>query len=256
MDDLLKSLKAQLYDRVASPLLSSFLISWVLWNHRLFVVLTTSDLKLQDKFDYVDNTLYPTWMQIVGRGFAWPLLSALVLLLAYPFPGRWVYAYVRDQQNRLKQVQKQKDDESPMTREEEKELRTTLRKTLDDFDAELWKRDSQIKELKQDLEKERSRYNELNAAWQQERTRTQQRDKLAEVSDLGYFMLRKIAANEGLYQQSLLLSEAGADVIQSKFQLDELERQGLIRRRTTMEGDAFEAMPAGRTVLVAHAAAA
>jgi hypothetical protein len=135
MDDLIKSLKAQLYDRVTSPLLSSFLLAWVAWNHRLFVVLISSDFKGREKFAYVDEILYPHWQQVVGRGFALPLLSALFILLIYPIPSRWVYQRVRADQKRLKEIQQKFDDQTPMTIAEARELRVAIRKAEEIADA-------------------------------------------------------------------------------------------------------------------------
>lgn len=155
MDDLIKSFKAQLYDRVSSPLLSSFLISWAAWNHRLFLVLASSDLKLKERFEFVDSVLYPTWREVCGRGMAWPLLSALALLFLYPVPGRWVYQYVRKEQKRLKEIQQRIDDESPITREEAKGLRAAIWKADADFQKEIRERDDLITHLKAELASKR-----------------------------------------------------------------------------------------------------
>jgi hypothetical protein len=136
MDDLIKSFKAQLYDRVTSPLLSSFLIAWTAWNHRLLAVFLTSDMKIKEKFAYVDEVLYPGIHEIGLRGFLWPLLSALALLFLYPVPGRWVYQYVRTEHKRLKEIQQRIDDETPMTMADARELRVAIRKAEQEFDAQ------------------------------------------------------------------------------------------------------------------------
>jgi len=156
MDDLVKSFKAQLYDRVSSPLLSSFVLAWIVWNHRLFMVLLSSDLKIFEKFIYVDSILYPTWREIAGPGFIWPLMSALALLFLYPIPGRWVYEYVRKEQRELKRIQQRIDDETPLTVESARALRTEMRLIQEEIDS----KDSQISTLRasiQSLEEERDR---------------------------------------------------------------------------------------------------
>jgi hypothetical protein len=38
-DDAIKSIRAELYERVASPLLGSFIVSWLIWNYRLILLI-------------------------------------------------------------------------------------------------------------------------------------------------------------------------------------------------------------------------
>lgn len=150
MDDIIKTFKAHLYDRVTSPLLSSFLISWALWNHRLLVVLISSDMKIKEKFAYVDNFLFPTWHEVTFRGFLWPLLSTLFLIYVYPVPSRWVYSYVRKEQKRLKEIQQRIEDETPLTQEEARAMRVSLRDAARDFDKQMKERDAEIASLKEE----------------------------------------------------------------------------------------------------------
>lgn len=100
MDDLIKTLKAQLYDRAISPLLGAFLMSWVAWNHRAIVVLLSKDEPIK-KFAYLDKVLYPDW-HAFGPAVMFPLLSAIFLIFIYPIPARFVYEHVSKEQKRLK----------------------------------------------------------------------------------------------------------------------------------------------------------
>ena len=151
MDDLIKSFKAQMYDRVTSPLLSSFLISWAAWNHRLFLVIFSSDFKIKEKFQYIDNVLYPGLYEVGLRGFLWPLLSALALLLLYPIPGRWIYEYVHNEQKKLKEIQQRIDDETPLSKADAQKLRAEVRKTVTEHVKEIAERDAEIEKLKKSL---------------------------------------------------------------------------------------------------------
>ena len=56
--ELSKSVKAVLYDRISSPLLGTFAVSWVLWNHR-FITVLLSNMEPIEKFKVVDTVLYP-----------------------------------------------------------------------------------------------------------------------------------------------------------------------------------------------------
>ena len=72
--ELSKSVKAVLYDRISSPLLGTFAVSWVLWNHR-FITVLLSNMEPIEKFKVVDTVLYSTWDSLLWKMAAFPLLT-------------------------------------------------------------------------------------------------------------------------------------------------------------------------------------
>lgn len=60
-ENISNHVKAYIYDKVTSPLITTFVISWMAINYRLFMVLYPSDESLKVKFDHIDNDLYPHW---------------------------------------------------------------------------------------------------------------------------------------------------------------------------------------------------
>lgn len=123
LDDLTKEIKAQLYERVKSPLFGAFAFSWVVWNYRALLA-AVADLSFKDRMAYLDG-LYPSleawgWYCLGG-----PLLTALGFLVVYPWPARLMYWYWAYQQKELKKIQQSIEDEMPLTQEEAKALRKT-----------------------------------------------------------------------------------------------------------------------------------
>jgi len=47
MDDIFKSIKAFLYDRVASPLFGAFVTAWSIWNYRVISILLSDENELK-----------------------------------------------------------------------------------------------------------------------------------------------------------------------------------------------------------------
>lgn len=257
MDDLVKSFKAVLYDRVTSPLLSSFLFAWAAWNHRLFVVLISSDLKIKDKFEYVDTVLYPTLYEKTFPGFVWPLLSALVLIFVYPWPARKVYEYARKEQQRLKVIQQKIEDETPLTQEEARELRASVRKAAAEFDKQLSDRDGQIQKLKADLNAADS--GPVSAAPVTIRENTgdsamETRDEVPHLSPDQLEILNTIAASPEPYDAYTFYvgRVSGSDRVRRRYNLDELERYGLVGSRLEQGEHVFEATAEGRAYAVKH----
>lgn len=133
------TIKATLYDRVSSPLSSSFLVSWCLWNYKILIVLFSS-MKPYDKYNEIDilisnygfsNSLFEPLGYWFSNGFLYPLLSAVIYLFIYPKPSRWVYEHWLNNEKLLKDL-KDKADEAKLLSEAESKI---IKKTA--FDMEL-----------------------------------------------------------------------------------------------------------------------
>lgn len=148
-DDLTKEIKAQLYERVKSPLFGAFAFSWVGWNYRA-VLGVVSELSFKERMAYLD-VLYPTWQEWGWHCFAGPLVTALVFLLAYPLPARWMYSYWAGQQKKLKEVQQKIEDETPLTQEEANALRKVSREQVATLEAKLLEQQQLNSELSERL---------------------------------------------------------------------------------------------------------
>jgi len=246
MDDLIKSFKAQLYDRVTSPLFSTLLITWATWNHRLFFALVSSS-ELQKKFDYIDEVLYPTWKEVLGRGTLFPLLSALFLIYVFPKPARWVYEYTREEHKELKKIQQRIDDETPITVEEARELRSAIRKAEAEFDKAIDERNKLIEKLKLEIsqvdlaEAKSENVLSLSAKSSKDKPDNEQIDE-RQVEAL----YRIAKSREGLEIDQLISSKNDRDRILIQHAIDELLRKRLIEYFASR----YSATPRGRAKLV------
>lgn len=145
LDDLTKEIKAQLYERVKSPLFGAFAFSWVGWNYRP-ILAVLSGMTFPEKLAYFDS-IYPSGWHWVGYCFGGPLLTAVVFLLAYPHPARWMYRYWAGQHKELKKVQQEIEDETPLTQEEARALRKASLAQVSGLEAEIRDQRQLIDEL-------------------------------------------------------------------------------------------------------------
>lgn len=113
MWDDLKGMLEELKNRISSPFMSSFLISWILWNHKLVMVLL-SGYDVEKKWYYMEHVLYPSshfvdypfqarfldWLNTINFwhlfNTLWflviaPLISVLFYHFFYPCIERWFY---------------------------------------------------------------------------------------------------------------------------------------------------------------------
>lgn len=144
-NDLQDSIKARLYDMKYTPFLASYVISWIFFNAKAFLIFF-SDIKVSEKIEMLayEDLLY-----------LYPLYVALFYTLVFPIFGAGFY-YVTLQYKRLMNKIKQKiQDITPLPQEEANEL---LRENAD---LRL-EHDKKIKELNLAKESFQRKEQELN----------------------------------------------------------------------------------------------
>lgn len=123
LEELSKQIKAQLYTKANSPLFGAFIFSWAAWNFRTIVVVF-SGADLDTKLVNLD-ILYPSTLEYLTRGLAYPILSAATFITLYPYPARLAYWHWQKQHSKIKKIQQAIEDETPATQEEINALRKT-----------------------------------------------------------------------------------------------------------------------------------
>ncbi|MND87508.1 hypothetical protein D3C76_528290 [compost metagenome] len=150
LNDIATSIKAQLYDRVSSPLLGSFIISWCLWNWK-FLLILTSGLSATEKILYIDLNIFNSIPKYILNGLAAPSAITLLIIYVYPIPARIIYRITRGHQRDLKEIQQTIDDETPMPLAEARELRQLLRSVQTQHEEELARKISENSSLKNNM---------------------------------------------------------------------------------------------------------
>ena len=148
MEKLVQSIKDVMRDRIRSPLFGSFVASWSIWNYKtIFVLLSTK--KVEDKFLYLDSTLYGDFWSLVSYAFLYPLATSVLFILVFPYAEILIYKYWYKRQNDLKKVKQGLDDETPLTREESRKIRTQGFQLEAEYEASMSKKDTEIKNLRE-----------------------------------------------------------------------------------------------------------
>ncbi|MFA6922558.1 MAG: hypothetical protein WC216_12010 [Gallionella sp.] len=254
LDDLAKTVKAQLYERVSSPLLGAFAISWIGWNYRFLLVLVSS-MPVAEKFAYIDSTIFISYQSILLHGAAYPLLTTLSLIFIYPFPAKFVYEFWRTRQRELKEVQQRIDDETPLTREEARELRHETLNARLEFEQELERRSAEITRLKETIKELQPQPKSevdrlLKKSIKSAPERNAETNSVLDENQIQ--MLKKIAeSGSGILKQALI-SLSGEDKVLAEYNLGELEtkRYVTVAYNSDVGGNAATVTHAGRAYLI------
>jgi len=147
IEDIIKSIKAHLYDRTASPLFGAFVISWLLWNHRFIMAIVFGN-GIQEKYDMMDKTINGAWSQCI----LFPLITALLYIFVYPYPARWIYGFSKRQQEKLNSIKNEIESNRLLTVEESRKLIAQHLRIENEFQATVDKLNSSISALSSEIE--------------------------------------------------------------------------------------------------------
>lgn len=150
IDDITTTIKAQLYDRITSPLSGAFSLSWAIYNWK-FITILFSDLKATEKITYISLNIFPNKYEILLHGFAIPLATAMALLIVYPIPAKLFYTISQHHKKTLKEVQQKFEDEMPMLNAEASKLRHDSRETQKKYELEIAEKSRDSHETKSRL---------------------------------------------------------------------------------------------------------
>ena len=182
INDLLKSVRASLYERTASPLFGAFAVSWLLWNWKTVVVILSA-MAVVEKFAYVEEAIYSSFGRAVLLLAVGPALTALIFLFGYPYPAKYVYRFWRKQQKELKDIRQQIDDVTPLTIEESRRIRQQVSAIQIEYDNELRRAAEEQERLKQAVSDQQERARELESKLEDERNKRVLTVPTAVVSD-------------------------------------------------------------------------
>ena len=151
LEEISKSIRADLYERASSPLLGAFLTSWLIWNWKTVLVFFSS-MEVVEKVNHIGAVIYSDFWPSLLFLLVGPLVTALLFLYLYPIPAKHVYRHFREQQKSLKAIKVAVEEETPLSQDEHNKLRKRISEMESAFYEELTKKDAEIERLRSLLE--------------------------------------------------------------------------------------------------------
>ncbi len=160
---MLSSFERLIKDRVTSPLFSTFTITWILWNWKIFYLtlfVDSSTIYPSNKIEYI-TVNYIGWYQ----NLLCPILATAFLLFIVPYGEKYVYqSYLKFKKGRQK-LKEESEADTLLSLEESATIRLdslnqadTHRRQLSMKDDEIAIRDKQIVILRDEKNKLKIHY--------------------------------------------------------------------------------------------------
>ncbi|MFK5912933.1 MAG: hypothetical protein QM484_01045 [Woeseiaceae bacterium] len=251
MEDLIKSIKAHLYDRATSPLFGTFAVSWVIWNYK-FIIIIFSSMEAHEKFDYIATFLYPSINSCLSTGLAYPALTTLTFIFLYPYPAKFVYSFTRKKQKELKEIKQKIEDETPLTHEESKKIRRDMAALELEYEKELERRSSETQRLKDLVEELKNEMRDDSS------TRI---DDSSEISKMEFIEpsinvneeqleLLDLVSNNDYPSEKDIVKWSKTTKVKTEYNLGELVNNELLSDHYSSKGKSYSITHKGRTLLV------
>jgi len=228
LDEILKSTKQSLIDRLSSPILGGFAISWCIWNYRFFVALF-SQTTVIDTFSLLDHVIFPTTSSLILKGLVGPLATVLVYIFLYPYAAKFVFGYQRKRQKDLESLRNEIDSKTLLTLEESQQLRAITIERIRELEASINQKNADIEALRAQLASSNSMRN-VQPKFQRPLPTPNTEPK---VTDSQLALIAKIG-NEGgeVRQYSLFENVEGKNKVQLEFDLEMLKSKNFIFETT------------------------
>ena len=186
IEDLEKSMKATLYDRLTSPLIGSYITAWCLCNYKVFLIIF-SELTYQDKIAAIDK-LFCGWQVYCWR-YGVPLLWAAFYILIYPVIAKFVFerwqCYIKEKEDIKHKVR----SEECLTIEQSQKLKQEIADKSIEFERLTSDKTATIKTLTEEksfLQEENKKLQERVRILEERQNASNIREKLIADHDLKY----------------------------------------------------------------------
>lgn len=127
MEQYFESLKSYITDKVSSPFLPAYTLSWSVFNYKFFIYLF-SNVEPRRKISGISNVLQHGYLPGYCEAFIVPLIMAGAYVFGYPYVARWVMIYSENQKKKTKQKFINITEDSPRTAKEFHDLHDFYRK--------------------------------------------------------------------------------------------------------------------------------
>ncbi|MDT3468633.1 hypothetical protein [Stenotrophomonas maltophilia] len=121
-DEVKDEISSSVKGRLGSPFVGVFIFAWIIWNHR-FLFALFSEKKLEMRFGYIDEVLYPDVWSFLGLNFAGPLASAAVYIFAVPWITEFVIGWNLKMKRRVLAKEMESDGRNPLPELDSQQMR-------------------------------------------------------------------------------------------------------------------------------------
>ncbi len=202
-------------ERLASPLVGTFAISWSLWNFKFFVILFSKN-SVTDTYAIIQTQCFPNWYMSFFNGLVAPLTLTMAYFYLLPVLSKIIFEEWSRTQKETKDIKQRWEDQNLLGFAEGQELRKKLRLEqgkLEDLETE-------IRKLKAEL-----RQSDLRSSESQEALRVSDLERGKSLELMAGITAQVDAARNDAGSLKEALAEAKSETEQARIRVDLLKKE-------------------------------
>ena len=153
--EFLKDLRLAVTERVTSPLVGTYWISWFIWNFK-FVLIVFSGEAIESKLQLIHDEMFWSFL-----GYIWtyggPAVMTALFIFAYPRPAEIVYQYRLKYQQKLNAIRQKEENEQLLSAEDVRQHRLEMREKERKIKQSLDEMEKEVADLRRENEALKSR---------------------------------------------------------------------------------------------------
>lgn len=167
MEEMIKSIRAALYDRAVSPLSGGFFVAWILWNYKILLVIFWGET-VAEQFEQIRHLTIAREVVIsdflinipyfLRNGFLFPLITAVIYIYYYPLAAKPIYKHSLEKQRELREIKQKEERARILTKEESAKILVEMAEIEAKYEMEF----GRIKEQNQALIDEKNKLTDDN----------------------------------------------------------------------------------------------
>lgn len=240
--DVLKEARMAISDRISSPIIPAFVISWTLWNYK-FVMIVLSNNPVSTTIRLINEIAFPCWISVVTYGMLLPVATAGTYIFAFPFLEKFVVKFWSEKQKEIKNEKLSAESEILLTPEEGMALRRAIREIVSQHQVELSEKGVEIGALQKELSRV--------TAEMSKSTRREASD-LPVITEEELSVLRLFAVTTTSILEQHIFSQIEMLPVRVQHVLDSLLGKNCLSFGNGLKGKYFELTSVGRSVLVVN----
>lgn len=226
MNELTKSIKAVLYERIQSPLAGSFLLTWLVWNWKIiYVTFFISEYKIEGtRIEYIINSsdqLHLVWG---------PVFSTIAILTIIPLISYYAYwlslifkkMYI-DKKNKI-------EGETLLTKKQNLELHRRLKEELEKVATIVLEKEEKVEQIKSEMTSMKELHNKQIANLQNEKKELKNDLELMQLDLDAYVLAAKSKSDIEKMELSQIELLKLKEVIKKSDRSDLTYRQVILKR--------------------------
>ncbi|MDX1366806.1 hypothetical protein [Pseudomonas sp.] len=245
-EQIFGSIKNQIDERLSNPLAGSFLLSWCLWNYKFFVILFSAENVIKT-FELIDIIVFPDIKTTLLKGLLYPAITSAAYIFLYPYPAKYVYEFSRNRQREISEIKRRIEEETPLTLEESRRIRSELARIESEHTEQLDRKDREIERLKL-----QPANNESDHTIDKPTQAAPQAEEPLVESQLR--ILRHVEKLDGKAPEKKLIQISSESQTKTEYDLGELVNKGLLSRnfRGAANDYVYTFTHSGRSYLLAN----